>query len=851
MTAARRLALGILTAAALLGAATLPALAGPSSFRMGVTDHSTAMFMQPLIWMRNNDGMLVAKYADQSTWIKIGAAVIDSAPDGVSWTDGAVQRQRVFFIQSGRVQMLTFDDNLSSGQLALPEVGGLTFQGFDVKSVLWSNAGVQTITVVAPAVDSAARSGYLCAYETPAASAATSWTVWCSGPSVFAGPDIAAAPLFPPRFFFTNASAGLGSLIRTGAGVYGVQTVAFPTGLPGIGGGVVASGDAGQQFLVAAISTLDHHVWVASLTGTATTGTWSKLPALPGNINPGGSTMAIGIEAYNPPAPTFDRTILVVGSDLRLYRITRHSTSWPVAWDVPPLVAGSLQTFTSVGVTVPEGPFAYPVTFLVAGPSFPVMLELGHGGTAFIDHVGYGLGLARAATGPANETSSGFSGTIGAMSAIQRNTVPPWQTLAAQMNSGGTNWGQVFTVNHRPPYNSGYVRSASDPVFAAGAGNNVHYVDLEWDMTTGCVNAENSPTAVTPLTNDISYRRGTSVSAIAGISLTSPNYFHVAGPGNLDHPFLGLTGDIYASGVQSPVWVLFLDVKNGKTMQWTLNNNVQATTDISASLPAAAPVVFTNQFNAYGTRVLGAGWPQVCLLSASSNPTVCGTVNNGVTTNGPKPEDEDIAFGPALASQAGGCALRAGNWYDCYDTEQPAAFATDPNATGLSVFVAYQSHDPTGALGPDNRRPLSVYFVQNTNASLTSWTTPIRIHTRTAQEDYFDPAISVDGQGTVVVTYSVTTRAPVVTTGSRADVRLAWSTVGNTGTWTPGNAGASYGIWFGASLPYHCTRRRHFLGEYRNPSVVGSRAFHQFPASANGATPTGVNGEWFSRATIN
>ncbi len=104
---------------------------------------------------------------------------------------------------------------------------------------------------------------------------------------------------------------------------------------------------------------------------------------------------------------------------------------------------------------------------------------------------------------------------------------------------------------------------------------------------------------------------------------------------------------------------------------------------------------------------------------------------------------------------------------------------------------------------------------------------------------YFDPEITVDTTGALIVTFSGAPVAagtpgdsvPLVLPGARIARFLALST----------DAGHSFRVvrlptyedWDPAGLPYHCFRHKAFLGEYRRPASLGVRAFHPLPTGGS------------------
>src|SRR6185295_4691540 len=130
-------------------------------------------------------------------------------------------------------------------------------------------------------------------------------------------------------------------------------------------------------------------------------------------------------------------------------------------------------------------------------------------------------------------------------------------------------------------------------------------------------------------------------------------------------------------------------------------------------------------------------------------------------------------------------------------------------------YVAYTAND---------QGETSIYFTQSQGGgSFGSWSTPVRVHTHGTEDVYyFDPEVSVDNEGTIVITYSLMVPAPFTTNGG-ARATVAWSTDGGMSF-----ANSDLVGWNALALPYHCGRQKWFLGEYRQVSKVGGRAIHLY-----------------------
>jgi hypothetical protein len=822
--------------------------------RMAVSDRSTTTGLQPWVWMAtagdaSSGSILVAKQADTSAtsaWTFTFATLLTSAPDAISWTDGSNARQRIFYSSGGALQMLNWDNNIQNSFTTLPNASTFSVPFGDQASVTWVSGFTRRFAIAGYAAKNGTN-GHLCFWEKT--STGSTWSVSCTASPQMSSvndplPDIVGVVQgTTPVFFFRNAAGRLARARRTAVAEYTIQEL----GTESLGPSLFATNSQTAGSVdVGVIRTSDNRVRVARLSSsTSTSPTWTTLPALPGGAVPVTNANVTLSGASYPITPSGSSTrtqVAVISSTLRLHTIrttNNAGTTWETAWTAGVVpgrgtVPGPEQVIAGLGPTTGNPPANGARLFFVGGGAFgsdfaTTLQEYWFGfPRPWRDHVRFTFGnggIEPAATG-ATESAAGIGPVYGLAAAIQRNNPAPWRIVMASSDDGASSFGA--TLQMTAVLDSLGTRSASDPIATHGGfgGHLLHFADLELTKAAATCTDTGDPDL-------ISYRRGSTASDIA----SGAEFIVATGP-SFDHPGIGVTVD---AGDLPTAHVLWWDVNASQTKYWTLApGDVIGGPFVISSLPAlpAGISVGNMQSQVYGwTFVVGGGFPTICKMNGSQGSGLtCGT-----PALSPAPFGKDIHFGPQVTdAQNGDCAgLASGGstrFYKCFDTEQPAAVYADPTQANR-VHIAYQALDSgTGRL--------AIFYTRNTDSNLAMWTPPVKIASDAAQE-LINPAISVDYDGTIVVTYSRIQAATFATpTNGTAQVRVTWSTL-DSGTWS--TAGQVVEDWDAENLPFHCGRRKWFLGEYRYPDVVAGRAVHLLPSSDG--TSGGVvrqHALWFS-----
>jgi hypothetical protein len=834
------------------------------SARMAITDRSTAADIQPYVWM-NAQGKLVYKDPDATSfpWVQPVAAItgVNSGVGAVSWKDGAVARQRVYYTRGNKLSVLNYDDNVAS-ETQLTQANGYLFANTAISAVRWKNGNTETIGVAVGGKVNTTAAYHVCVYEgawnqTP--------TAWCTAGEVLPAVgdhDIASVSLggtARPEFFFVTTSGLLRALIPSGTSSYSYTALNRPTSDPLRGTIFATETEAGGAFQIGVISyneTTDF-AWIGTVAANSASVTWTALPTLPNNIAVLNQNTIGGITYTNNGTHTLFE---IVSWDSNVYRITSTDGVWPTSWQSPLLPGGGMYLRSLGAIT--KLPSQLPRTFFVAGNTSPgdgwtnSLSELQEPGAPFRDHIRLDLGHGHALSVSANEPSGAVGPSRGLSAATQRNNPPPWTQVLSQTTNAASSWGSAVTVSFLPPINSGYSTAGTDPVTAVGGGVGnglMHFSNLELDINSSC----DEPSGTT-VDSRIVLRRDTSASVIASKTLSSSGIWVMDQDYDLDHPGLGITYNPYDPlGSYPTAHVVWTKVSGTPVQRYATVNptNVKSSIlNITSRLPAGPAGV------AVGAGPTAYGWTTsryLCKLTPGSLPTSadCGVASGstpvktigGATLNPPmlNTGTDYLYFGTSQASQQGDCPVAGdGNFYKCFvGSDNFIQFTVDP-VTTKTFYAVYLAKDQREAT-PTH---LALYFTKNTGQTYTTWSTPVVITPRLGNENYFDPAITVDANGTIVITYSRMTSSPDGDTSGSASGRAHWCNINdssctNTSDWTDGG---TFSVWNAKSLPFHCRRQWWWLSDYHYGSVMGGRAYHLLPSSGTSA-PTKQMGHLYSR----
>jgi hypothetical protein len=816
--------------------------------RMAVTDRSTNTGVQPRVWLVTLDNGLTSKRPDVADggWLSHspGGYTIESGLDAVSWTDGVNQRVRVFYAgtsgATNMIRMLNYDNDTNGGTSSLPDIAD-TFTATDVASVTWSDAGTQRIAVAA-----VASNGNLCVWEgtfTGGFSLAPSCTG--SGWASVATPDVVGTVYSgTPVFFARRADFDLGRVRRTAFNTYTATDLGRPSGSSNLNPSMFVAPSTSIAGLEIGFSNSSGTLYYARVSLTGTTPTFASLPGLAGTLS-SGSTSITGLRYFWPGG---DRLVFYAKDDAGLlYRLFNIAGSWGVSWGAgarPPdeefrgCGAASVRSDLVNGDT--------PILFGAAGRYAGfwggwVMQE--HDGSEWRDHIRFqsypndilGAGysdLTETSTGvfEANESAVAVGSFVGLGTAIRRGELAPWRVVVDYSIDGAFSWGNDIVVTPLPRIPASPASSLTDPFVAVARSNeSLHHLALQVEHT-------NSTFTCAPngsFTRQLVYRRGGSALAIANNVTVGANLKIVADASSLDHGGLVVTSD--ASG-DVTAHVIYTELAPANEVRyWRLLPDDSETTSVIAGLtPPTAPTILSAGSNTlYGTS--GLAQPTVCPLPSGS----CGAVG-GVSPINPPAVIPDIFFGASSASKNQAthqtCQdATSGNWFRCFDTQQPFGLRAHPVLTSRLYAVW-----PTRNTATNQR---AIYFSRTTDIDLNTWTTPVAVTPFATTFEFVDPEITVAADGTLVVTYSEIQNFAVSAAGVP---RMAYSTDHGM-TWS--SPVKTWPTWSPIDLGFHCTREKFFLGEYRNGGQIGNRVYNLMPESVSGAV--GQTGVWSSRWSLN
>lgn len=428
-----------------------------------------------------------------------------------------------------------------------------------------------------------------------------------------------------------------------------------------------------------------------------------------------------------------------------------------------------------------------------------------HTSTPMLGHIG-------SSTEPATESVAIASRIVAMATAIRRDAPPPWKVSMSMSYNNGYGFSDDYVV--LPTLGSGF--SLTDPYMDVGSGSTFHHVSLEVEITGGATSC-----ATTAANRRIVYRRGTSAGTISALTPASGNLIVLADEPDIDHGGLAVTEE--ASGdIANVVW-------------WRPGTGIRySTVDASGSvsgptlvtgLPGRPPGIMSDAAeHAYAFSFpTSPGYPTICRVRPAG---ICALMSVGT---GPFVFQPNLYFGPTTTS---GLGCGGGNGQSCFDTRQPFGLVPDVAVAGR-IHAVYQAN-----VGGRMR----IYYLHSTS-SIAGWSTPIPIDSSPESKvDYFDPSLTMDEDGTLVATFLGLDSAGDVNPIGHSYV--SYSTDFGA-TWSPRIRVSG---WSPADLPFHCSRKRFFIGEYREGNALGRRAFIGVPQSSGGNVT--LNAAWFSRWSI-
>ncbi len=553
----------------------------------------------------------------------------------------------------------------------------------------------------------------------------------------------------------------------------------------------------------------------------------------------------------------------LTAADGTLYRILANDTRWESYWfavATPP--AGEKWFGTGAGAATEQHPTCYGVTPTVFGVYGIYAFVLGGWGlgeargTAFRDHIRYqqppstevmGTGYDQPGGGtigihPATESTVSVSPITGLATAIRRNTMPPWQVVVSDSTDAAFSWSTDYVVDPLPSDDpNNVIDSISDPytAYSAAPPGTSYQISLQAPVGPD-PNDPNYQCIPEPFQRQIVLRMGGGAQEIAGLGEGGPGLVKVAEDYGLDHDGLVVTT---SGGVDTAHMTWWNTTAPATVFYRTWSAGVlqppEAVNDIvdPPGVYAAAPVILEGAGNAVYVWTVGGTWPELC--EVSPDPGVCVQVTDG---SGPMLSSPDITFGASGAYDESihRTCNSSGAYRRCFDTQQPMDVAANPNV--VELYAVWQGIDPDSSA-----HAASIYFSHTLQGTLDNWTLPVRLNTRTSDTmEYFQPSITVDQTGFLVVDYASIEPGEVSPTATASDYE-AYSVDGGA-SWAEVDLEAH---WDPADLPFHCGPGRHkfFLGEYREGSAVGYRAYNTFPESRSAhVTQSGL---WSSRWSVN
>ena len=843
----------------------------PTQDRMAWTDRSTAADVQARIWLLTFGGapnfpgrVLVTRATDYNVfgWALTQLSGLDSGLDAVSWTDGTTQRQRVFYVKQGGVYMLPWDNDVAGTPVQINPVTfqfGYFAQNTDLAAVTFNVSGTRWLAVASGAT-LGGQAGYLCIYESSDLGA--HWWNSCSGdrPLPASNHDIVgvvAGGTTTPEFYFQNLFATLSRARRAGTNSWifheelsvpttiAASIVATPAQDPFIGRielGVIGS---------------DQLIRTARITPTDTAPSWSTRAALPTGVVPASTTSVLGATACCGTAGGSREQIFVLGSNLGLYYMTSSTSgSWPSSWTGPQYSYSGYVFSVGTVVVAPAASSYQARVFGTVGWPTLTLQEFSVNTSLFNDYIKVqwyqqaigALGVAIAETAASADTG------LAIMTGTDRNWtgVPtsPWLVRLRGSNDGGNTYDPTDSLIQPFGGSSWFLTDAT----AAAYAGRLHHSVLEVQYpSNGCHHTGALDNAIAC---KVSHRRGASAAAISSLSTPGQDAFLIDSSNispNLDHSWMVNTPD-------GAVHVVYAGAPGSTCMSigcyWKLPSSGSAQRATTAGIDAPPAVRGANN-EVYAVGDVNNGWSRICTLKNAFAPGgvqpadctmlgTCGSPSGNCTMQGgtlewtPAPSDGGKVYtGPEItqwASTETACTLQSGKKYKCFNTYALRAVAADP-FVNYRVYVAYVAG---GGSAP------GIYFTRSAGgANWGLFTQPVLLAQNTPTVFYYDPQITVDTDGSIIVSFSGISVAPGDTSGNATFfVSLSGDGV-NFVPWIPtGN------FWNTSMMPYHCGRGTYFFGEYRDSNAFGNRAYLSFQAGGSTSSPYVYGTGWMNRWNI-
>jgi hypothetical protein len=403
---------------------------------------------------------------------------------------------------------------------------------------------------------------------------------------------------------------------------------------------------------------------------------------------------------------------------------------------------------------------------------------------------------------------------------VRLNGPLPHEVVVADSVTAQSSWDDEYVMTPLPPLVGGVARdSVRYPVLARdpGAGAGLRHVSLQLPLVPSGANRCDD---MGPGFRRVVYRAASSAGVLTENTGT-PERFVVA-TGAVDHPSLVMT--LTGTGARTAHVAYNVDGSPSTVRYWRYE---QSTTPVDVAVPGLAgrraEIARGQGADVYAWGQSDTAMPTICPMSPSGT---CVSVPGGALSVyapfirfGPieaAPVAPGTGFGTRCKADSAGSTVRR-----CFGTRNPIAVYFDRTQTN-HVYVAWQAEDPDAAEDPvAERKASSIYVTRSVNGAFGMWSSPLRVHPRdTPTMHYFDPAITVDDAGTVIVTFSLMEQDQLYPV---AYTRIAYRPRG-TG---PFVVLPTLFAWYPNRLPVDClTNEFYLLGERTLGDVFGGRAFH-------------------------
>jgi len=821
----------------------------PIASRFAVTNDPSTPGALDRVWLLVDGGSetprrLVSSLIEATTdnWLDTGIWGITSELDGVSFSDAQKHYQRVFFAREGQLQMLRADVPLArpseAFEIAVDTIAapaGYTIGAGDLAAALYEPpGGERSIVVLAPATF-AGTAGYYCIYQL--ALAAEQWSLTCSAQAtVHAETDVAAVAMGSElHFYFRGLDDSLVRVARQAPDVFQEASVPLPAESK-LAASLWAMPSEFDGLVQLIVVTQAGELWSARPPADRSAPPeWTLVPALPDGqlVSTGRHALAaIVTDQYGPKRGdlfgepfqhklTELRVIAAVDGQHYFMATDDHyeARPWMDGWATRTLERE--QRVRAIGgmtwYPVPLGTLRVQVgaALCVTGGERTTALQesvLFFANLPWRDHLRPSEPVALPSAAGVAELSS-TSGPDRTVVAMARRSAPPFTVDLLESNDGATTFASVETLETLPRVAADDIASSAlEPTLGYGGGK-VHLTTLEWALDESCADPAGRSRRVV-------YRRADNAAELAALSMDTDDVFIASGQlPHASNPTMVITEGMLGAVVH----IVFNAGPDGALYYWRLPAGETETPDpirLDATMPSGPAALAAGVEDQLWVASYDGHRFALCPLGPEGVVVARCTEPDAATV---KPLSQDMRFGAELSGDDApdsACAPLSGRHYKCTRDDKPFSITVD-KWLRHQVLVAFTAADVDDSTSVFVASYCGSQGVQG-DCSSPGWREPVAVSSRpNAKRFYFDPEITVDLDGEIVVSYASLPTTPS-SAPARSYIERAHFDPKHSLVQSPPRAVD----WDTASLPYDCVTRRWALGSQRQSDIVDSRSLH-------------------------